>query len=396
MITFEEAYRRVMLHTTDFGTETVSLLHSTNRILAESIYADRDFPPFNRATKDGIAIKFESFDKGIPFFKIEGIASAGMSQQKLQTSENCLEVMTGAVLPKHTDTIIMYEDIQLIDGFASIKSIPNKGQNIHRKGEDKKQGAILIEEGVRISPADIGVLASVGKKEVVVKKMPRVCVISTGDELVPVSEIPLPHQIRTSNVVSLQAALSVEHITASHLHLADDKINIEQNLAIALAEYDVLLLSGGVSKGKFDFIPEIMEELGVDKIFHKVLQRPGKPFWFGRQGKLKTVVFSFPGNPVSTFANYHIYFLPWLYNSLRVVNESEFVILDEDISNTTTLTLFIPIKTRWDKGTLLANKIVNNGSGDLISLSHSDGFICLPPQKTPYYRGRLVSFIPSK
>tara|TARA_R110002050_G_scaffold118625_1_gene236090 strand:+ start:14112 stop:15302 length:1191 start_codon:yes stop_codon:yes gene_type:complete len=396
MITFEEAYRRVMLNTTDFGTEPVSLLQSTGRILAESVYADRDFPPFNRSTKDGIAINFDSFDKGIPYFEIEGIVSAGMPQQKLQTSEKCLEIMTGAVLPINTDTIIMYEDIQIIDGIATIKSLPNKGQNIHRRGEDKKQGAVLIEKGIRISPADIGVLASVGKENVLVKKMPRVCVISTGDELVSVSDIPLPHQIRTSNVLSLQAALRTENITAMHLHLADDKVSIEQKLAIALQEHDVLLLSGGVSKGKFDFIPEIMEELGVDKIFHKVLQRPGKPFWFGRQEQLRTVVFSFPGNPVSTFANYHIYFIPWLYNSLGVENESEFVILDEDIPNTTSLTLFIPIKTRWEKGTLLANKIVNNGSGDLTSLSNSDGFICLPPQEIPYYRGLLVPFIPSK
>tara|TARA_R110000868_G_scaffold14075_16_gene65821 strand:- start:11545 stop:12735 length:1191 start_codon:yes stop_codon:yes gene_type:complete len=396
MITFEEAYRRVMLNTTDFGIEPVSLMQSTNRILAESVYADRDFPPFNRSTKDGIAINFDSFDKGIPYFEIEGIVSAGMPQQKLEASEKCLEVMTGAVLPINTDTIIMYEDIQIIDGIATIKSLPNKGQNIHRRGEDKKQGAVLIEKGIRISPADIGVLASVGKENVLVKKMPRVCVISTGDELVPVSEIPLPHQIRTSNVLSLQAALRTENITAMHLHLADDKVSIEQKLAIALQEHDVLLLSGGVSKGKFDFIPEIMEELGVDKIFHKVLQRPGKPFWFGRQEQLRTVVFSFPGNPVSTFANYHIYFIPWLYNSLGVENESEFVILDEDIPNTTSLTLFIPIKTRWEKGTLLANKIVNNGSGDLTSLSNSDGFICLPPQEIPYYKGLLVPFIPSK
>ncbi len=396
MITFEEAYRRVMLNTTDFGTEKVPLLQSTNRILAESIYADRDFPPFNRVTKDGIAISFESFEKGIPFFEIEGMANAGMSQQKLKAIENCLEVMTGAVLPMHTDTIVKYEDIQIVDGFATIKSIPTKGQNIQRRGEDKKQGAILIEKGARITPVAIGVLASVGKEEVVVKKMPRVCLISAGDELVPVAQIPLSHQIRASNMLSLQAALSAENINAIHLHLSYDKVMIEQKLASVLAEYDVVLLGGRVSKGKFDFIHEIMEELGVDKIFHKASQRPGKPLWYGRQEELKTVVFSFPGNPVATFANYYIYFLPWLFNSLGIENDNEFVILDEDIPNTTRLTLFIPIKTRWDKGTLVANRIATNDSGELSSLSHSDGFICLPPQKMPYYKGLLVPFIASK
>tara|TARA_R110000796_G_scaffold252631_1_gene389218 strand:+ start:101379 stop:102569 length:1191 start_codon:yes stop_codon:yes gene_type:complete len=396
MITFEEAYRRVMLYSKDFGTETVSLMQSSNRILAESVYADRDFPPFNRSTKDGIAIQYDSFEKGIPFFKIEGVISAGMPQQKLYDSDGCLEIMTGAVLPIQTDTIIMYEDIQIKDGYATIKSTPNKGQNIHKKGEDKKKGDILIEKGIRISPAEIGILASVGKAEILVKKVPKVCVISTGNELVHVSETPLPHQIRTSNVLSLQAALQSENIIATHLHLSDDKKTIKEKLAIAVQENDVLLLSGGVSKGKFDFIPEVMEELGVDKIFHKVLQRPGKPLWFGRNEKLRTVIFSFPGNPVSTFANYHIYFLPWLHNSLGVENESEFVILDDDITNLTTLTLFIHVKIRWYNGTLFANIIANNGSGDLTSLTNSDGFICLPPQEIPYYKGLLVPFIRSK
>ena len=396
MITFEEAYRRVMLNTKDFGTEAVTLMESTNRVLGESIYADRDFPPFDRATKDGIAISYDSFENGIPYFNIEGVVSAGMPQHKLKGEENCLEIMTGAVLPQNTDTIIMYEDLEIINGFATIKSIPKKGQNIHRKGEDKKQGDVLLEKGIRISPADIGVFATVGKVEVVVKKLPKVCVISTGNELVAISKTPLAHQIRTSNVLSLQAALASENINADHLHLLDDKKSIEQKLAIALKEYDVLLLSGGVSKGKYDYIPEVLEDLGVDKVFHKVSQRPGKPMWFGRHEKLQTAVFSFPGNPVSTFANYHIYFQPWLYNSLGVENESEFVILDEDIPNSTPLTLFIPVKTFWDKGTLMARKIVNSGSGDLTSLSYSDGFICLPPQDMPYYRGLLVPFIPAK
>lgn len=396
MITFEEAYRRVMLYTKDFGTETVSLLQSTHRILAESIYADRDFPPFDRATKDGIAIQYDAFEKGIPFFTIEGVVSAGMPQQKLQVSENCLEIMTGAVLPLHTDTVIMYEDLQIKDGFVTIRANPSKGQNIHRRGEDKKKGAILIEKGTRISAAAIGVLASVGKEEILVKKVPRIGVISTGDELVPISEIPLPHQIRTSNTLSLQAALGTENIRATPVHLPDDKASITEKLAKALHENDVLLLSGGVSKGKFDFIPEVLDELGTDRIFHKVLQRPGKPLWFGRHEQLQTVIFSFPGNPVSTFANYYIYFLPWLHNSLGVESESEFVILDDDISNSTTLTLFIQVKTRWSNGTLLAHKIENSGSGDLTSLIHSDGFICLPPQEIPYYKGLLVPFIRSK
>ncbi|WP_339709800.1 molybdopterin molybdotransferase MoeA [uncultured Kriegella sp.] len=396
MIDFDEAYKKVLQHTFDLGVETVALTESTGRVLAEDIKADRDFPPFDRSTKDGIALNYEAVEKGTMTFDVQGVLSAGMAQQTLPHGPNCYEIMTGAVVPNDADTVVMYEEVALENGTATISKQPRKGQNIHVKGNDEKFGAILLKKGKRISAADIGVLASVGKAEVEVKRNPKICVISTGNELVEVSETPLPHQIRKSNTLSLAAALSNENIQATSLHFLDDREIIEKELKKALKHYDVLLLSGGVSKGKFDFIPEAMEGLGVRKVFHKVWQRPGKPFWFGVQKEFKTVVFSFPGNPVSTFANYHVYFLPWLSKAMELPAVEHQVILDESIQVDPPFVRFVQVTVHWERACLRARPLKDGGSGDLTSLSKSAGFVLLRPKAKAYEKGELVTFIPTR
>ena len=393
MITFDEAYKNVLQHTLDLGVETVELLRSNGRVLAEDILADRDFPPFDRATKDGIAINYAAIARGVTGFRIEAVVSAGMPQQKLNDTNNCMEIMTGAVVPENADTVIMYEHLDIKNGVATLRNEVSKGQDIHRKGSDVILGTVLLDKNLRIAAAEIGVLAAVGKSEVIVKKLPKVCVISTGNELVEVAETPLPHQIRKSNTVSLFTALQEKHIEAERIHLQDDKESIRAALSHILKTNDVVLLSGGVSKGKFDFIPEVMESLKVKKVFHRVAQRPGKPFWFGVQEAQKTVVFSFPGNPVSTFANYHIYFLPWLSKTLGLAHLAKQVLLQEAIEVNPPLTRFIQVKMENKKGVLWATKVRENGSGDLTSLAHSDGFICLRPRETAYKKGESVAFI---
>lgn len=394
MIFYEEAFQKVLDHPLNLGDERVSLLRGTGRILAEDIKADRDFPPFDRSTKDGIAIDFSAIEKGIDRFKIAGTLSAGMAQQTLSSDAECFEIMTGAVLPNNADTIIMYEETLIKDGWAIISKAPDKGQNIHTQGSDEKAGAVLLEKGTRITSAIIGVLASVGKTGILVKKLPKICVISTGNELVEISETPLPHQIRKSNTMSLTAALEKVAIAPTRLHLADDRAIIEKALQIALAENDVLLLSGGVSKGKFDFIPDAMEALGVEKIFHRVAQRPGKPFWFGVREKHGNVVFSFPGNPVSTFANYHVYFLPWLAKTLGIELKKQTVTIEESVRPHPSLTLFLQVRTEWRQGGLYAHLVQGNGSGDLVSLARADGFIRVPKGEHDIPEGNVFWFIP--
>ncbi|MCP4974625.1 MAG: molybdopterin molybdotransferase MoeA [Maribacter sp.] len=396
MINFDEAYNLVLEHSLDIGIEKVDLPTSNGRVLAEAILADRDFPPFDRATKDGIAINYAAIEKGLKNFKIEAVISAGMPQQKLGDSSNCMEIMTGAVVPENADTVIMYEYLDINDGYAALTKEIVKGQDIHHKGSDVISGTVLLDKNVRIGAAEIGVLASVGKSEVLVKKLPKVCVISTGNELVEVSETPLPYQIRKSNTASLFAALQMQLIEAERIHLKDNKESIGKELTHILKTFDVVLLSGGVSKGKFDFIPEMMESLEVKKVFHRVAQRPGKPFWFGIQETQKTVVFSFPGNPVSTFASYHIYFLPWLRKSLGLMQKKEVVLLEESIEVKLPITRFVQVKTQNRKGAIWATLVRENGSGDLTSLAHSDGFICLGPRETEYEKGEPVAFISTK
>ena len=393
MINYDEAYAKVLEYTRDLGLESVALLHCNRRVLAEDVLADRDFPPFDRATKDGIAINSKALEEGNKSFKIEGLASAGMPRQRLNDNHSCIEVMTGAVVPENADTVIMYEHLNIKDGFATLLQDVKKAQDIHFKGSDVVLGTVLLSKNSIIGPAEIGVLASVGKSEVLVKKLPKVCVVSTGNELIAVSETPLPHQIRRSNALSLCAALQKENIEATSIHLKDDKVSIKKELSQILKTYDVVLLSGGVSKGKFDFLPEVMESLEVRKVFHRVAQKPGKPFWFGIQPALKTIVFSFPGNPVSTFANYHVYFLPWLYRSLGIEIPGEEVILDGPFQVYPPLTRFVQVKTENKKGVLWATPVRENGSGDLTSLALSDGFICLRPREKAYENGEVVPFI---
>ncbi|WP_291960058.1 molybdopterin molybdotransferase MoeA [Maribacter sp.] len=396
MITFNEAYQKVLDHPLNLGTETVPLINSLNRILAEDIFADRDFPPFDRATKDGIAIQFSDIVNSGHSFKIEGVAAAGSVQKVLSDNRNCIEVMTGAVVPENCDTVVMYEHITIDGGKVTINEKVTKGQNIHYQGSDEKAGALLLSKGKKISPAEIGVMATVGKATVMVKGNPKVCTIATGNELVEVSDTPKPHQIRKSNMLTIETALLNSKIEARSLHLADDKTMIKNKLEKALIENDVLLLSGGVSKGKFDFIPEVMESLGVAKVFHRVLQRPGKPFWFGVHPKLKTVIFSFPGNPVSTFANYHLYFLPWLHTSWSISVDKSYIKLSRAISVSQPLTRFIQVGAEEKDGEFWATPVVENGSGDLTSLAKADGFICLEPRNKEYEVGEVVPFVKTR
>ena len=407
MISAKEALKTVLNSAQDFGVEEIPFLKSVGSILKEEIFADRDFPPFNRVSMDGIVIDYTSFKNGQRAFKIEGIQAAGSEQITLLNVENCIEVMTGAVLPNNANTVIRYEDVKIDNGFATITiDTINKGQNIHTKGRDSKSGALLIQKNTIISAAEIGVLATVGNSVVKVVKQPKVMIVSTGDELVGVAETPLAHQIRRSNVFTLVSLLKRLHIPSETDHITDDKPILKSKIATYLKEYDVLLFSGAVSKGKYDFLPEVFEELGLEKRFHKVAQRPGKPFWFGysaasiisnKGGNVnrdkKTIVFGFPGNPISTFVNCLAYFYPWYYKSAGLEVAEETAILAEDINFKPNLAYFLQVKLVSENGLLMAYPITGNGSGDLASLVKADAFIQVPSDKIEFKKGEVYPII---
>ena len=392
MISVEKALQLVLNATQDFGVEEIPFIKSVGRILKEEIVADRDFPPFNRVAMDGIAIEYSVFKNGQRTFEIEGIQAAGSEQITLKNKENCIEVMTGAVLPNNANTVIRYEDVTIENGVATINIDEiNEEQNVHHKGKDGKVGDVLISENMKISAAEIGVLATVGKSFVKVTKQPKVMIISTGDELVGVDEIPLEHQIRRSNVFTLVSLLERLNISSETAHITDDKPILKSKIKNYLQEYDVLLFSGAVSKGKFDFLPEVFDELGVEKRFHKVAQRPGKPFWFGQTENCK--LFAFPGNPISTFVNCLVYFYPWYYKSINLKVEQETAILAENVSFKPDLVYFLQVKLSAKNGNLIATPIQGNGSGDLASLVHADAFIQLPNDKSEFKSGEVFKII---
>ena len=392
MVSVEKALQAVLNSTQDFGVEEIPFIKSVGRILKEEISADRDFPPFNRVSMDGIAIDFASFKQGQKSFEIEGIQAAGSKQIKLQNAKNCIEVMTGAVLPKSANTVIRYEDVTIKNGIATINvDSLNDRQNVHLKGKDGNVGDILISENTMISAAEIGVLATVGKSFIKVAKQPKVMIVSTGDELVGVDEIPLEHQIRRSNVFSLVSLLERLNISSETAHVTDEKPVLKSKIKKYLQEYDVLLFSGAVSKGKYDFLPEVFDELGVKKLFHKVAQRPGKPFFYGKTDSCN--VFGFPGNPISTFVNCLAYFYPWYYKSVRLKVDVEIAVLGEDVFFKPNLVYFLQVKLETRKGELIAFPIKGNGSGDLASLVNTDAFIQLPNDNIEFKKGNTFPII---
>ena len=386
MITVAQALQTVLNSSHNYGVEEIPFLKSMGRILKEEIVADRDFPPFNRVSMDGIAIDYQQFKNGRRVFKIEGIQAAGSRQITLKDPKNCIEVMTGAILPNHTNTVIRYEDVTLEDGIATVNiDLIKEGQNSHNKGKDRKVNDLLITQNTKISAAEMGVLATVGKSVVKVAKQPKVMIVSTGDELVGVDQIPLEYQIRRSNVFTLVSLLERLNIPSETSHISDDKLIIKSKIESYLLEYDVVLFSGAVSKGKYDFLPEIFEELKVYKKFHKVMQRPGKPFYFGKTDTC--TVFGFPGNPISTFVNCLAYFYPWYHRSVGLEILEEMAILGEDVSFVPNLDYFLQVALENKSGNLVAFPVSANGSGDLASLANTDAFIQLPKDTTEFKKG---------
>lgn len=217
-------------------------------------------------------------------------------------------------------------------------------------------------------------------------------VISTGDELIPVNESPRAHQLRRSNIYSLNAALSGLGIEPLMLHLADDPDIIRQKMQYLLGERDVIVISGGVSKGKYDHIPQILEELQVETIFHRVKQRPGKPFLFGMNKRNKALVFAFPGNPVSTFFNYHLYFIPWFNSIYKIDSDQAQVKLATDIEVKGDLLQLIGVRLNRKNNEWQAEIPKGQHSGNLIGLSGIDGFIKLDPKNAPFKKNDRVTF----
>jgi len=397
MITTAEASALVAKSMVSFGTETVEVSASAGRVLRQTVSAERDQPPFDRVMMDGIAINHAAFERGVRAFPIQDTQHAGDSVCTLSDAANCIEVMTGSVLPEGSDCVIPVERIRVEASTATLEDdySPALKQFIHPRASDHAKGKELLQPGWVIQPADVAILASCGLADVTVSKQPVVRVISTGNELVAAGDPIEPQQIRSSNapaIISMLARHGMDE--ARHLHLADDPKLLKKKIAEQLAAADILILSGGVSMGKADYVPEVLKSLGVDVVFHKVSQRPGKPMWFG-VGREKQVVFALPGNPVSAITCARQYVIPAVLKASGAVSVSKelYVKLTEDVQFNPPLTCFLPVAVRCDEsGQLYAQPVPTNTSGDFAALHGTDGYVELPSAIDEFVAGTAVRF----
>jgi molybdopterin molybdotransferase len=391
MISVQEAESIILGNLFKPKITSVEISCAAGRVLAETIKADRDLPPFDRVAMDGIAIDIGAFNKGQRTFVLEGVQAAGMPEKKLDQPNNAIEVMTGAVMPAGTNAVVQYESLSIKDGVAHILAeVVEVNQNIHQQGADEKRGSQILEPGIKISPAEVALFAATGKSKVNVYELPKTAIISTGDELVGVDEQPQPWQIRRSNSFALQAAFHQLNHPSDQFHIPDNEEILVHEMKKIFAEYELIILSGGVSKGKFDFIPKTLEQLGVKKLFHQISQKPGKPIWFGRS--LSHTVFALPGNPVSTYMCFYRYLKPWLEKSMGATPKKEYAILASDFQFVPALTYFLQVKTGNENGKLMAYPNAGGGSGDFANLKAVDGFLELPLSKSEFKAGEVFPY----
>ncbi|HTU02093.1 MAG TPA: molybdopterin molybdotransferase MoeA [Candidatus Sulfotelmatobacter sp.] len=380
-----------------FPREDCAISEAHGRVLLGDLRADRDLPPFDRVTMDGFALRSSALAKGVSRFRVEATQAAGMRPFALgSTDDACIEVMTGAVLPGGADCVVAYEETAREGEWivAAPAEPASAGRNIHRRGSDHRMGEVIVRAGVRLTGREIAVAAACGHPALTVAHSPKVAVVSTGDELVEVDALVAPHQIRRSNDHSLRAALiKAGYPRVDRFHLRDIRHEIEHMLWHILAEYDVALIAGGVSKGKFDFLPSELERQGVRKILHGVAQRPGKPFWFGLSARM-TPVFALPGNPVSAYTCLHRYVLPALDHASGVRPRATLLAaLAQPVAFGPKLAWLLPVRlSSGPRAELLANPGSVGTSGDLAGLVDTDGFVELPAGADEFPAGYVAPY----
>jgi len=380
----------------DWPTEYVPITSAAGRILRRPVPADRDLPPFDRVMMDGIALASAALGNGNRRFKIESTALPGRPPLALsEPASGCIQVMTGAVLPQGCDTVVPFEEIKISGDYADIAPDLGieAGDNVHHRASDLNKGDILLPAGKRLTPNHIALAASTGQTEVCVARPPRIAVVSNGDELVDLGHPVHPFQIRPINNYGIRAVLHARAFPEVHVfHTPDDRDAILTVLNTVLDNFDLLIISGGVSMGRFDYVPSVLQELGVQKIFHKVRERPGKPLWFGMFRNNKPV-FALPGNPVSSMVCLHRYVLPHTEHAMGLRQTSEeTAVLARPVDFEPPLTFFPPVKTSVVEGILTAEPVKYNNSGHFAALSESNGFIELQADINHFPAGTSVPF----
>lgn len=363
-IHYSQALEIILANAQSFGKEIIDLDDSLNRVIGENVFSDRDYPPFNRSAMDGIAIDSKDVENNITQFTIIQTIYAGEACDLILKPGQCFKIMTGAAVPLCADVVIRIEDVELNQQTASIKSHNIKPfQNIATKGQDIKNGEMAIAKGTKISPAIIGLLATLGKNKVQVNKMPTVAIITTGGEVKPISYKVSNVQIRNSNLHVIKSLLKQNNIEPLYCqHIIDNEKLLEAGIKNYL-DVDILILCGGVSAGDADFVPSVLSSLGVQKLFHKVAIKPGKPIWCGKKPK-GAMVFALPGNPFSCLVTFTIFIKFFIHKAVGLPqNVHKILPLNNHRSQKTKFDEFFPVIINYENQTL--NSVAINGSGDI-------------------------------
>ncbi len=395
MTTVAEAQNSIFSFAKTFGTESVTLEKSFGRILTPPIRADRDYPPFNRSMMDGYAVQSADFqaDKNRSLPVREYIHAGSVGEQTV-ISGTCSKIMTGAPLPAGADAVVRVEDTHEENGVVTFRiEAIRAGQHIAQRGEDARHGEVLLGGNQWITPPIVSVLALTGNTQVLVARLPRIGIISTGNEIVSVSAPILPHQIRDSNAWALRGLLSTYQITDVATTLAvDDKATMRQSIAGFLAEKDIILLSGGVSRGDADYVPEVLQSLGVQQVFHRVRIKPGGPLWFGVTTGGKAV-FGLPGNPVSVQVAGKLFIEPYLRMCFGLPRLFPLGLpFLENRTKKTPFDEFFPCQLITQKGRTGVQPVRYNSSGDSTATAKSNGIAWQPAETEHLYPDDLVQF----
>lgn len=395
-ITPKLAQEAIDSHVTPLPAELRPLDQCAGRVLRQDIYAERDNPPFDRVCMDGIAVDSAAATRGLRQFTIEATQQAGARALALSHPEHAIEIMTGAVLPRGADCIIPMEEYTLLGNIASLSEgvVAKPYRNVQRRGVDSQPGVPMLKAGTVLEAPEMAVVASAGLAHVRVSRQPGFMVISTGDELIEPGHPIEEHQVRRSNAYAIVGALrqrGFERVDSDHI--PDNQSLLQERVGQHLSRHDVLILSGGVSHGKFDMVPKVLQNLAVREIVYEVAQRPGMPMWFGI-GPAGQTVFGLPGNPVATLVCLIRYVVPAVNAAMGAPREPpRTVILGRAVKFNKGVTYFLPVSVHYDElGRGVALPRPPNGPGDFLSLTGSHGFVELPPQAEDFPEGFVADF----
>lgn len=396
MLPVAEALDIVLQYARSLAPTEMPLGSACGRVLAEDVASDIDSPPFDKALMDGYAVRSLDLARETPVLPVAAEVTAGQVPPPLPAGQ-AIRIMTGAPIPDGADAVVKVEQTKsLTDGRVRFNGpAPKAGQNILPRGQEMRRGDVVLRSGIRLTPQAVGILASVGRSKVLAFPAPRLSLISTGDELVEPTERPGPGQLRNSNATMLLAQAASAGADAAYLGIARDRVEDLTNLISTGLRSNVLVLSGGVSAGKLDLVPQVLRALDVEARFHHVAMKPGKPLFFGTRGE--TLVFGLPGNPVSSFCGFELFVRPALRKLSGCADVKSTWIeaaAAEPFKHQTDRPTYHPAWLDMAGGRITVRVVPWFGSPDLRALVSANALVLLPAGSNEYTAGQLLPVLP--